>query len=49
LIKSKLPDYRHCIFYISGPKSLVDSFKETLRLMRIPGSHIRTDFFSGLA
>ena len=49
LIKSKLPDYHHCIFYISGPKSLVDSFKETLRLMRVPASHIRTDFFSGLA
>jgi glycine betaine catabolism B len=49
LIKSKLPDYRRCIFYLSGPRSMVESFKETLQLMRVPNSHIRTDFFSGLA
>jgi ferredoxin-NADP reductase len=49
LIKSKLPDYRRCIFYISGPKSMVDSFKETLQQMHVRSSNIRTDFFSGLA
>jgi glycine betaine catabolism B len=49
LIKSQLPDYRRCIFYISGPRSMVDSFKETLHQMHVPSSHIRTDFFSGLA
>jgi glycine betaine catabolism B len=49
LIKSKLPDYRSCIFYISGPKGMVDSFKETLRQMHVHPSNIRTDFFSGLA
>jgi len=49
LIKSKLPDYRRCTFYISGPRGMVDSFKETLLQMHVPPSHIRTDFFSGLA
>ena len=49
LIKSRVPNFRQCIFYISGPRSMVESFKETLRLMRVPNSHIRTDFFSGLA
>ena len=49
LIMSKLPDYRRCIFYISGPKGMVDSFKETLLQMRVRSSNIRTDFFSGLA
>jgi ferredoxin-NADP reductase/Na+-translocating ferredoxin:NAD+ oxidoreductase RnfD subunit len=49
LIKSKLPDYRRCIFYLSGPKSMVDSFKETLEQMHVRSSNIRTDFFSGLA
>jgi glycine betaine catabolism B len=49
LIKSKLPDYRRCIFYISGPRSMVDSFKETLQQMHVRSSNIRTDFFSGLA
>jgi len=50
LIKGKLPDYRRCIFYISGPKSMVDSFKATLQQMHVHSSHIRTDFFlrSGL-
>ena len=49
LIKSKLPDYRRCIFYLSGPKGMVDSFKETLEKMHVRRSSIRTDFFSGLA
>ena len=49
LIKSKLPDYRHYIFYLSGSKSMVDSFKDTLDQMHVHSSRIRTDFFSGLA
>jgi glycine betaine catabolism B len=49
LIKAKVPDYRNCTFYISGPKSMVDSFKESLNQMHLPGSQIKTDFFSGLA
>ncbi len=49
LIKEKIPDYRRCIFYISGPKSMVDSFKETLERMNLDHSQIKTDYFSGLA
>jgi ferredoxin-NADP reductase len=49
LIRSKVPDYRGCIFYISGPKGMVDSFKELLTQMHVPGYQIKTDFFSGLA
>jgi len=49
LIMRKLPNYRNCVFYLSGPKSMVDSFKETLRQMHVHSSNIRTDFFSGLA
>jgi len=49
LIKSKVPDYRNCIFYISGPKGMVDSFKESLDKMHVRSSQIKTDFFSGLA
>jgi len=44
MIKSLIPDYRRCIFYISGPKGMVDSFKESLNLMRIHNSQIKTDF-----
>jgi ferredoxin-NADP reductase len=49
LIQSMVPDYHQWVFYISGPKSMVDSFKETLQQMDIPASHIKTDFFAGLA
>ena len=49
LIKSEVPDFRRCIFYISGPKGMVDSFKESLAQMNLPNSQIKTDFFSGLA
>ncbi len=49
LIKSKVPDYRRCIFYISGPKGMVDSFKESLDQMHVRSSQIKTDYFSGLA
>jgi ferredoxin-NADP reductase len=49
LIQAEVPDYQRCIFYLSGPPGMVDSFKDTLRELRVPSSHIRTDFFSGLA
>ncbi|MEI7769843.1 MAG: hypothetical protein WCI67_07645 [Chloroflexales bacterium] len=49
LIQAEAPDYQRCIFYLSGPPGMVDSFKETLRELKVPSSHIRTDFFSGLA
>jgi glycine betaine catabolism B len=49
MIKEVVPDYRHCIFYLSGPKGMVDSFKESLNQMHIHSSQIKTDYFSGLA
>ncbi len=49
MIKAQVPDYARCIFYISGPKSMIDSFKELLAQLHIPEEHIKTDFFSGLA
>ncbi|MEI7646516.1 MAG: hypothetical protein WCJ55_19765 [Chloroflexales bacterium] len=49
LIQAEVPDYQRCVFYLSGPPGMVDSFKETLRELHVRGSQIRTDFFSGLA
>jgi ferredoxin-NADP reductase len=49
LIKAEVPDYQHCVFYISGPRSMVDSFTESLRQLHVPSTHIKTDFFAGLA
>jgi ferredoxin-NADP reductase/Na+-translocating ferredoxin:NAD+ oxidoreductase RnfD subunit len=49
LIKDEVPDYLDCIFYISGPPAMVDSFKAALRQIHVKNSQIKTDFFAGLA
>lgn len=49
MIRAEVPDYRNCIFYISGSKAMVDSFKEILSQLNVKGNQIKTDFFSGLA
>jgi ferredoxin-NADP reductase len=49
LIRSSVPDFRNSIFYISGPRSLVDSFKDSLHRLNIHNSHIKVDYFAGLA
>jgi ferredoxin-NADP reductase len=49
LIRSTVPDFRNSMFYLSGPRSMVDSFKDTLHHLNIHSSHIKTDYFAGLA
>jgi len=49
LIKDEVPDYLDCMFYISGPPAMVDSFKAALRQIHVKNSQIKTDFFAGLA
>jgi ferredoxin-NADP reductase len=49
MIKAAVPDYRRCLFYVSGPQAMIDSFLAVLRRMRVPRSHIKTDFFPGFA
>ncbi len=49
VIREEVPDYKHAIFYISGPNAMVASVKETLLKMGLHRSQIKTDFFSGLA
>jgi ferredoxin-NADP reductase len=49
LIKTMVPQYRSCIFYISGSRDMVDAFKDLLKGLGISNSHIKTDYFSGLA
>ncbi len=48
LIRSTVPDFRNCMFYLSGPRSMVESFKETLHRLNVHSSHIKTDYFAGL-
>jgi len=49
IIRSTVPDFRNCLFYISGPRTMVDSFKDSLHRLNIHSSHIKIDYFAGLA
>ncbi|MGH7174814.1 MAG: RnfABCDGE type electron transport complex subunit D [Minisyncoccia bacterium] len=49
LIAREIPDYTERIFYISGPHSMVDAFKKTLRAMGVSRWNIKADYFPGLA
>lgn len=49
LIKEQAPDYQERAFYVSGPRSMVVAFQETLRNMGVARSRIKTDFFPGFA
>lgn len=48
-IRKGAPDYMNCIFYLSGPQSLVLAFKETLGVMGVHRKNIKTDYFPGFA
>ena len=48
LLKAEVSDYRKCLFYISGPKNMVDAFSDLLHQLHIPDDRIKTDFFPGL-
>ncbi len=47
LIQAVVPDYQTCLFYISGPNQMVDSFRGVLRDLGVKPANIRTDFFPG--
>ncbi len=46
-IKENVPDYQNCIFYISGPNSMVDSMMELLKELGVLEKDIRQDYFHG--
>lgn len=47
LLKEKLPGYKERYYYISGPNSFVESYRDLLRTNAIPTRQIVTDYFSG--
>ena len=49
LIAREMPDYMERVFYISGPRSMVLSFKKILAELGIRRSRIKTDYFPGFA
>ena len=46
-IATEIPDYTERLFYISGPNSLVDGFRNILLDIGLHRNHIKTDFFPG--
>ena len=49
LIMSSIPDYEDRMYYLSGPRAMVDSFSDMLGELGIPRNHIKKDFFPGFA
>jgi ferredoxin-NADP reductase len=49
LISRYVPDYRHCLFYLSGPNAMVTAYEETLLGMGVGRGQIKKDFFPGFA
>jgi ferredoxin-NADP reductase len=43
----EIPDYKERLFYISGPNTLVNGFKKTLKTSGVHENMIKTDFFPG--
>ena len=47
-IQTYAPNFRDAIFYLSGPVSMVNAFKQMLHQMGIPSGQIKEDYFAGL-
>jgi ferredoxin-NADP reductase len=45
---AEVPHYQQCTFYLSGPPSMVEAFKDMLNQMHVKPSQIKTDLFAGL-
>ncbi len=49
LIKANAAQYEDCVYYLSGSRETVNSFKSLLKELGIRNSRIKTDYFPGLA
>ncbi len=47
MIMESVPDYKERMFYISGPKVMIDAFTITLQGLGVARNKIKTDFFPG--
>jgi glycine betaine catabolism B len=45
----EVPDYKERMFYISGPRSMVVAFEDTLKELNVSRRNIKIDFFPGFA
>ena len=49
MLTKLMPGNRNALFYLSGSRAMVSSFKNALRKLELPDSRIITDYFAGLA
>jgi ferredoxin-NADP reductase/Na+-translocating ferredoxin:NAD+ oxidoreductase RnfD subunit len=49
MIATLVPDYHERLFYLSGPPEMVRATEESLRRLGVQRSHIKRDYFPGLA
>lgn len=49
MLKRRTPDYLERYWYLSGPPPMVNAYIKLLKDAGVPSSHIKTDFFPGLA
>jgi len=49
VLAKQVPGNRNTLFYLSGSREMVDSFKDTLHKLKVPNSQVITDYFAGLA
>lgn len=47
MIAQFVPDYKERLFYLSGPRSMITSYEDTLKRMGIKEKHIKKDYFPG--
>lgn len=47
ILTKEIPDYSQRTFYISGPRSMVNAFSDTLKILGVKKSKIKKDFFPG--
>lgn len=47
MIKTDVSDYKHAIYYLSGPSGMVDGYRRMLRKAGVRRKQIRTDYFPG--
>jgi len=47
LIKHEVPEYKNCVYYISGPNSMVESYRNLLQSIGINPNRVQTDYFPG--
>ncbi len=49
MIMQEIPDYKERIFYLSGPRAMVEANENTLKKLGLNKKQIKTDFFPGFA